>query len=245
MPLVRALSKLGLASRAEAERLILAGRVRVHGKPCKDPKLSVNPETAHIEIDGDKAVQAEFRTFLLNKPKGLITTHSDERGRPTVFSLLASENLHLIAVGRLDAATTGLLLLTNDTTFSSWLTDPANQVDRTYLVTVRGEFNSARIEAILRDGVLDEGDVLKPSALTLRKASGRESHLVVHLAEGKNREIRRLFLALGHEVTRLHRVAYGELELGTVKPGEYRVIPEEELRRKFPAALFRGRNTTA
>ncbi len=242
VPLVRALSKLGIASRTEAERLILAGRVRVHGKPCKDPKLSVNPETAHIEVDGDKAMQAELRTFLLNKPKGLITTHSDEKGRPTVFSLFASEDLHLIAVGRLDAATTGLLLLTNDTQLSAWLTDPVNEVPRIYLVTVRGEFDPAQIDLILRDGVKDAGEILRPSALTLRKSSGRESHLTVHLTEGKNREIRRLFLALGHEVTRLHRVAYGPLELGDVKAGEYRPVSEEELREKFPKAVFRDRN---
>lgn len=239
VPLERALSKLGIASRTDARALILAGRVRVHGKPCSDPLLQVTPETAHIEIDGFKALAVERKTFLLNKPKGLVTTHSDEKGRPTVFSLLEKEKLHLIAVGRLDQATTGLLLLTNDTRLASWLTDPGNSIRRTYLVTVRGEVDASKIERLLREGIEDQGDVLRPDGVEIQKSSGRESHLVVHLNEGKNREIRRIFAALGNEVIRLKRVAYGALGLGDLSPGLYREVSDEELLAAFPGLPIR------
>jgi 23S rRNA pseudouridine2605 synthase len=229
VPLERAISKLGLASRTEARKLILAGRVRVHGSVCKDPERSVTPETAHIEIDGAKAEKAAFRLFMLNKPRGLITTRADEKGRATVFSLLEREGVHLIAVGRLDAATTGLLLLTNDTRLASRLENPESGVSRTYVVTVRGEVDPAAVARVLREGLTDGGEILRPDDVQVRKSSGKETHLVVRLSEGKNREIRRIFAALGHEVTKLKRVAYGRLELGDLEVGSYREVTAAEI----------------
>lgn len=211
VPLERALSKLGLASRAEAREWILAGRVRVNGTVRRSPAWPVVPESAQLEIDGKRLERAPFRAFLLHKPRGVITTRSDEKGRPTVFSLLRHGNQaapHLIAVGRLDWATSGLLILTNDTRLADWLTDPAREIERTYLVSVRGGLEDSGLEPLRRG--LEEGDeLLRAREVVLRKASGKESHLTVTLTEGKNREIRRMFLALGHEVIRLKRVAYG------------------------------------
>ncbi len=233
--LERALSKLGLASRTQARALIEAGRVRVDGMVRKNPYFAVIPERAKLEIDGEPQAKAPARVFLLHKPRGVVTTRADERGRPTAFDLLKETGVHLIAVGRLDFATTGLLLFTNVTKLASWLTDPANQVPRDYVVTVRGRVDVPALQA-LRDGVEDAGERLRADAVSLLKASGRESHLKVTLCEGKNREVRRLFLAVGHEVTRLKRISFGALELGTLAPGAYREVSAEELTRAFPEA---------
>jgi 23S rRNA pseudouridine2605 synthase len=239
----RALSKLGIASRTEARKWILAGLVRVNGVLRKSPGFSVTPERAQIEIEGEGGLQPtvlETRVFLLYKPRGVVTTHSDEKGRPTVFSLTKDLELHLIAVGRLDWATSGLLLLTNDTQFSSWLTDPRNQIVRTYVVTVRGLVTPSELEALtLAEGIEDRGEILRSESIVLRKASSRESHLIVRLTEGKNREIRRMFLKFGHEVMALKRVSYGSIELGALRPGEYREIKPNELHCAFPEAKYK------
>jgi len=232
VPLERALSKLGTASRTVSRQWILDGKVKVNGALRKDPLFPVIPERAKIEIEERPVAKAPHRTFLLHKPRGVVTTRSDEKGRPTVFSLIPEPGLHLIAVGRLDWATSGLLLLTNDTRLADWLSDPGSAISRTYLVTVRGKVTEESLER-LRRGLLDAGEKLRPEEIILRKASGRESHLTVRLTEGKNREVRRMFSALSHEVTRLRRVAYGALELGNLEPGKYRELSRDELDRTF------------
>jgi 23S rRNA pseudouridine2605 synthase len=212
--------------------MIEAGRVRVNGEIRKHPLYPVNPDKARIEIDGQSASRSSPRVFLLHKPRGTVTTRVDEKGRRTVFDLL-DEKLSLHAVGRLDWATSGLLILTNDTRLSSWLTDPDNEVPRVYLVSVRGEVSEAKLREIER-GLVVDGERLQAAHARLRKASGRESHLTLELRQGKNREIRRLLEAVGHEVTKLKRVSYGGLELGELAPGEYRELTPEEVRKAFP-----------
>lgn len=143
VPLARALSKLGLASRAEATRLIEAGRVTISGRVVADPRHLVHPERTAIAIDGGDAVTRAARmVILLHKPRGMVTTRSDPEGRPTVYDLIRDlvreGGTHLVAVGRLDMASTGLLLFTNDTRLAHWLTDPETAIPRVYLVTVRG-----------------------------------------------------------------------------------------------------------
>jgi 23S rRNA pseudouridine2605 synthase len=246
VPLERALSKLGIASRTQAREWILQGRVKVNGALRREPLYPVNPEKARLEIDGKLQDPKRPRAYLLHKPRGTVTTRSDEKGRPTVFSLLEGHvdcaGLH--AVGRLDWATSGLLILTNDTRLSSWLTDPDNEVLRVYLVSVRGEVRPealARLEAGIFDSPGDgQGERLQADRAILRKASGRESHLTIELRQGRNREIRRMLAALGHEVTKLKRVAYGGLELGELEPGRFRELAGEELERAFPGARRRG-----
>ncbi len=228
VPLERAISKLGIASRSRARVFILAGKVQVNGVIQRDPEFPVVPETAKIQIDEHAVSKAATRTFLLHKPRGVITTNSDEKNRPTVFSLIHEGEIHLVAVGRLDWASSGLLLLTNDTRMAAWLTDPLNGVRRTYLVTVRGRVSEEELQ-VLRAGVQDEGESLQADAVELRKSSAKESHLTVLLREGKNRELRRLFAAIKHEVTRLKRVAFGGLELGDLPLGQYRELSEDDL----------------
>jgi 23S rRNA pseudouridine2605 synthase len=236
VPLARALSKLGLASRAEAIRLIQAGRVAISGRVVTDPGHLVNPERTAVAIDGGGAVTRAARiVILLHKPRGVVTTRSDPEGRPTVYGLIDAAGAHLVPVGRLDMASTGLLLFTSDTQLAHWLTDPETAMPRVYLVTVRGRVEDETAHAIERGLVLD-GEHLHARRVTIRKRSNRESHLVVELIEGKNREIRRLMKASGHEVTRLARVSFGGLELGRLAPGRWRVVGEAEIARLWPAA---------
>ncbi len=227
--LERALSKLGLASRGETRKWVLAGRLKVNGRTINDPLYQVIPEKDKFALD-EKILRGDpWRTIMFYKPRGVVTTKSDERGRKTVFDLLPQELKSLHPVGRLDMATTGLLLLTNDTRLSAYLTDPANAVPRTYVVTVKGMFTNEKVERALR-GVLDNGEVLRPSKMTLRKASNKESHLVVELTEGKNRELRRLFKFFGNEITQLKRVAFGDLTLDNrMRPGDFRNLTKGEL----------------
>jgi 23S rRNA pseudouridine2605 synthase len=228
----RALSKLGLLSRAQALGAIRAGRVRVNGRVATDPSVLVVPERARIAIDGVHRDQAPWRAILFHKPRGIVTTRSDPQGRPTVFDAIGDAGHGLVAVGRLDRATSGLLLLTNDTRLADWITDPVNRVARVYLVTVRGRVEPASQFRLANESE-DEPD---GAAVIVRKASGRESHLTVELREGRNRQVRRLFEEAGHEVTRLKRVRLGGLELQSLAPGLWREVSREEVASAFPGA---------
>lgn len=230
VPLDRALSKLGLASRTNAKSLIAAGRVAVDGTVITDARTLVRPERIAVAIDGQvhRGSRESPRLLAFHKPRGVVTSRRDPSGRPTVFDVLGERGEGLIAVGRLDMASTGLLLFTNDTRLADWLTDPASGVPRRYVVTVRGRVGdetARQIEAGIEDRTRPgTSERLRPSAMTVRKTSNRETHLIVELTQGKNREIRRLFAAFGHEVTRVHRVAFGSWELGDLQPGHSREL---------------------
>jgi 23S rRNA pseudouridine2605 synthase len=232
------MSKLGLCSRREAIALVLDGRVRVDGRRVTDPGHPVIPERARIAVDGAAAPRARWTTLALHKPRGVVTTRRDPRGRPTVYDLIGEVGTYVAPVGRLDQATSGLLLLTNDTRLGDWLLDPAHAIPRTYLVTARGRVDPAALDAIT-GGVMDRGELLRAAGARLRKASGRESHLVLTLTEGKNREVRRLLAAAGHEVTALTRVAFGGIDLGRLPPGEWRELSRATVREAFPGAPIR------
>ena len=220
VPLFRALSKLGLASRTEARVAIESGRVKVHGSVEKNPERLVNPDTAHIEVDGAKVAKSVTRVILFHKPKGVLTTKRDPEGRKTIYELLPDELASFHAVGRLDMHTSGLLLLTNDTKFSSFMTDPESGIERVYIVGVEGEVLDSTLTK-MKAGVMDQGEKLSADGARILKASGKESLIELVLTEGKNREIRRLCAALGHEVRSLKRIQYGKFILGTIKPGEW------------------------
>jgi 23S rRNA pseudouridine2605 synthase len=222
----RALSKLGVASRSEAKRLIAEGRVRVGGRVVRDAALPVTPERGTVTVDGSTATTRQWRTIAFNKPRGVVTTRRDPDGRPTVFDILGNDARSLVAIGRLDMASTGLLLLTTDTQLANYLTDPANAIVRRYVVTVRGAVHDAEADRMVT-GI----NALRASSVVIRKRSGRETHLIVELVEGQNREIRRMLDALGHQVTKLMRVALGGIELGNLPPGEWREVSREELGR--------------
>ncbi|MBF0569464.1 MAG: rRNA pseudouridine synthase [Candidatus Omnitrophica bacterium] len=228
VPLERALSKLGLASRTQSREWILAGKLKVDGQVIKDPFFPVVPETAKFSVEGKIFERQAWQAIAFYKPRGVVTTRSDEQGRKTIYDVLPKEFHSLHAVGRLDMASTGLLILTNDTRLSDHLTDPANGIVRKYVVTVEGLLTPEKIR-LAEQGIMDEGELLKPSKMDLRKASNKESHVVVELTEGKNRELRRLFRALGHRVRRLKRIAFGPLELGDLEPEKFRFLTKEEM----------------
>src|SRR5688500_18551960 len=233
--LVRALSKLGYASRSQAYGLIRSGRVQVNGRVANDPALLVAPGLTRIEIGGAAVEPAAWRLIALNKPRGVLTTRSDPDGRKTVYDLIADLDERVVPIGRLDLASTGLLLLTNDTHLADWLTNPITGVVRRYVVTVRGEFSDESVRSLTK-GIVDRGEPLKAASIEILKRSKRETHLIVELTEGKNREIRRMLKAAGHEVTRLKRIAFGGIELGDLAPGKWRDMSPDEIRAAFPKA---------
>jgi 23S rRNA pseudouridine2605 synthase len=200
----------------------------VNGRVCRDPQAPVVPERDRFALDGLALAQQARTCIVLHKPRGYVTTRSDEKGRKTVFDLLPGSLQHLHAVGRLDMHTSGLLLLTNDTRLSSYLTDPANALPREYAVSVDGKVSDETLARAV-EGVMDAGERLAASAVRVRKLSGRESHLFVTLHEGRNRELRRLFKALGHEVSKLKRLAFGPIALGELESGMYRALDAAEL----------------
>lgn len=222
VPLNRALSKLGILSRAQATEAIRAGRVRVDNVVVRDPLRPVVPERVRITVDGGVRKRSAWRTIVFYKPRGVVTTRRDPEERRTIYDVLGADGEGLVAVGRLDLASTGLLLLTTDTQLANWITDPANAVPRVYLVTVRGRVTPEAAAA------------LPASHVAIRKASARETHLTIELTQGRNREIRRMFDAIGCEVTRLKRVRFGGLEIGDLAPGAWREISRDEMQRAFP-----------
>jgi 23S rRNA pseudouridine2605 synthase len=234
-PLNRALSKLGILSRSRATQAIRDGRVRVDGRSVWDPLTPVPLDRSRLAVDGVTPAPAGWRAVLLHKPRGTVTTRHDPEGRRTVFDVLGDEGRGLVCVGRLDLATSGLLLLTTDTRLANWVADPVNAVPRVYVVTVRGKVDDAEVRR-LTDGIVCRSERLRAAAFRLRKTSSRESHLIVELREGRNREVRRLFQAIGHKVTRLKRVRIGGLELGSLESGEHRLLMPQEVARAFPGA---------
>lgn len=229
--LARALSKLGLCSRSQAVGAVAEGRVRVNGTVRRDPALRVDPARDRIELDGAR-VEAARRVYLaLNKPRGLVTTAADEQGRETVYSLLADPALPWVSpVGRLDRASEGLLLFSNDTHWAARILDPATHMEKVYHVQVDTLAGEALLRQVTEGVSTPGGDRLSALRARLLRQGTRNSWLEVVLDEGKNRHVRRLLAALGVEVLRLVRVAVGPLELGELPRGAWRHLREEELR---------------
>jgi pseudouridine synthase len=225
----RALSKLGYCSRTQAEELIVAGRVSINGRVVTSPETWVDLSTAAIAVDG-KAVAAEKPLYLmLNKPRGLVTTRHDPEGRPTVYDCLKDfAEAHISPVGRLDKASEGLLLFTNDTEFANRLLDPQTHVPKTYHVQINRIADGKMLEA-MKAGVRHDGELLRAMKVEAIREGDRNSWLEIVLDEGKNRQIRRMLEALDVEVLRLVRVAIGGLTLGELEKGAARALTEAEV----------------
>lgn len=230
--LARALSKLGYCSRSQAAELIGAGRVRLNGAIRKDPETPVRLERDRIDVDG-RLIGPETKIYLaLNKPRRMVTTASDEKGRDTVYSCLSEELPWVGPVGRLDKASEGLILLTNDSEWASRVSDPNTHLDKTYHVQV-GVVADENLAAELVRGVQIEsgnevGELLRAKSAHVLRTGQRNAWLEVVLDEGKNRQIRRMFDQLGIEVLRLVRIAIGPLQLGEVAKGKFRALTPEE-----------------
>jgi 23S rRNA pseudouridine2605 synthase len=233
LSLARALSKFGVCSRREAERWIEAGRVRVGGRTVRWPQRRIDARRDRVEVDGLRVGDAAERIVVaLHKPAGYITTRVDPGGRATVYELLRGLDRWVFPVGRLDRDSAGLLVLTNDHRLGQRLTDPAHEVPKTYHVRVEGAPDEAALRA-LREGVpLPDGRPSRPARVrVLGTARGGQTWLEVVLQEGRNRQVRRMCAAVGHEVHELVRVAIGTLPLGDLPAGGWRRLDAAEVRR--------------
>jgi len=227
--LARALSKLGFCSRSQAVELIRDGHVRLNGRVVRNPESPVHLPQARIEVDGHPIARAEKIYLMLYKPRGIVTTASDEKGRDTVYSLLDNNGTSWIApVGRLDKASEGLLLLTNDSEWAARITAPETHLDKTYHVQIDCIANGELLSQLHKGVHSAEGENLHAKHARLLRSSEKNCWLEITLDEGKNRHIRRMFAALDVEVLRLVRVAIGPLQLGNLARGKYRTLASDE-----------------
>lgn len=228
MGLARALSKLGYCSRSQAAKLIRDGKVRVNGALRYDPETPVHIGKDRIEIAGQPIIAGKKIYLALNKPRGIVTTTDDEKGRGTVYSLLSDDLPWIVPVGRLDKASEGLLLLTNDTQWADRITAPETHLEKTYHVQIGKVADDALVEA-LKSGVrTSNGDFLRTKSASLLRQGERHSWLKIVLDEGKNRHIRRMLEALDVDVLRLIRIAIGPLPLGNLQRGVVRALTSAE-----------------
>src|SRR5712671_5654902 len=240
--LARALSKLGYCSRSQATELICAGRVQLNGAIRRDPETPVYVDRDRIEVD-HRIVGAEAKVYLmLNKPRGVVTTASDEKGRDTVYSFLGADLPWVAPVGRLDKASEGVLLLTNDSEWAARISDPETHLEKTYHVQI-GAVVDENFLAEMRKGIKTvKGEVLRAKRAAVLRSGEHNTWLEIILDEGKNRHIRRMMEAAGVEVLRLVRVAVGPLVLGKLAKGACRALSSDEKRAldqamKIPKAM--------
>jgi 23S rRNA pseudouridine2605 synthase len=226
--LARALSKLGCCSRSQASGLIRAARVRLNGVVRRDPEIPVQIEKDRIEVDGARVAAAAKVYLMLNKPRGVVTTASDERGRETVYAGLGEGLPWIAPVGRLDKASEGLLLLTNDSEWSARALAPETHLDKTYHVQVGAVVDAVLVESMAKGVATSDGDSLRAKAARILRSGERNTWLEVVLDEGKNRQIRRMLTHFGVDVQRLVRVAIGPLILGKLPKGAFRALTTVE-----------------
>jgi len=229
MTLDRVLSRFGLASRTEAREAVLAGRLKVNGRVVRDPDCWVRPERDTIQFDGARLKRARRIYLLFYKPKGVITSHGDPGSRKTVYEHLGDLKHWIAPVGRLDKDTSGLLLLTNDTEFADFVTNPESRIPKTYLVKANGLL-SDEVIARLRAGVeMKRGDFAKPESVRRLEDRGKYTRLEIVLTEGKNREVRRMIEAVGFKVLKLVRTRLGPLTLEGLEVGKRRELKPAEV----------------
>lgn len=225
----RALSRAGLCSRAQAQEHIRAGRVAVDGKVVRDPGRWIDPGRSRLTLDGRPAEPPRRLYLALHKPAGYVTTRADPEGRQTIYDLLKDTGGWVAPVGRLDLDTSGLLLLTNDPAWADRITDPASKLPKTYLVKARGGIQTAEIEALRRGVELSDGKTL-PARVTVLSANAKRTWLRIEITEGRNRQIRRMFRAVGSKVLALERTAIGNIRLEGIPSGAWRPLAPEEIR---------------
>ena len=226
--LARALSKLGFCSRTQAFSLVRLGRVRLNQRPVRDPETPVRLGKDRIEVDGKQVDPAGKVYLMLNKPRGLVTTRRDEKGRKTIYSLLLGYPEWLAPVGRLDMASEGLLFLTNDSAWGARIASPEAHVEKTYHVQIDVVADQKLVNRLQKGVGSDDGDSLKAKRASIVRLGKKNSWLEIVLDEGKNRHIRRMLSELGIEVSRLVRVAVGSVELGDLPKGKTRPLTNEE-----------------
>jgi 23S rRNA pseudouridine2605 synthase len=228
--LQKVLAKAGVASRRRAEELIRQGKVRVDGKVVTEMGTKVDPETQNIECEGVALVSREEKVYiLLHKPTGYLSTVDDPQGRPIVTDLLKNIKERVYPVGRLDLNTEGALLLTNDGELSQKILHPSHEVNKTYVAKVKGVPGRKKLDALSK-GIELEGRKTWPASIKVLKTEAQSTVIQIIIHEGRKRQVRKMFEAIGHPVLALKRTAYGQLELGGLGPGKYRFLAPRDIK---------------
>jgi 23S rRNA pseudouridine2605 synthase len=230
MRLNKYIAAAGVCGRRGADELTVHGNVKINGRVVKTPGVDVGEEDV-VEVNGRVVTPAKRSVYLLlNKPKGYITTANDERGRPTVMEFTTGIEERIFPVGRLDADTTGLLIMTNDGEFAQAVSHPAHEVLKSYRARVEGVLSKEKL-AKLRRGVEIDGRVTAPADVTLVRQSAGSAVVDLRIHEGRNRQVRKMFAAVGNRVLELRRTAIGDIRLGGLKPGHLRKLSKAEIDR--------------
>jgi len=228
MRIQKFLSRAGVASRRKAEKLVEQGRVRINGVVTTELGTKIDPERDRVEVDGESVSLAVRRWIRFHKPPGVLTTVKDTHGRPTIYDRLPADCAALRYVGRLDMATEGLLLLTNDGDLANRLQHPSSQVEREYEARVQRIPTAKTIERLRRGIELEDG-FARPTRVDLGRPDGIYGTLTLVLTEGRKREVRRLLEAVGHPVVTLRRIRFGPVRLGYLSVGEWEALSDEDI----------------
>jgi 23S rRNA pseudouridine2605 synthase len=238
MRLQKFLAEAGIASRRKAEEYISAGKVQVNGVTIREMGFLVNPEKDHIQYQGRPVtIQTKKIYIMLNKPAGCVSTCHDENGRKTVMQYVNHVDTRLYPVGRLDFMTEGLLLLTNDGEFANRMMHPRHNIPKKYLAVIDSAITEDEAAHLEKGVILDDGYRTAPAIFKILTSIPQRSEILCVIHEGKNRQLRRMFQAIGKNVRYLKRVGIADLKLGSLKKGEYRYLTEEEIQ-KLKKALF-------
>lgn len=232
--LQKVLAAAGVCSRRQAETLISDGRVTVDGQMVNTQGSKVDPARQKICVDGRPLSQSKTTLvyYLLNKPRGYVTTMSDPQGRPLVTSLLKGVTARVFPVGRLDIDTSGALILTNDGDLTQKILHPSNEINRTYVALVEGKPSESRLDS-LRQGILLEGRKTWPALIRIVGSNRDTTSIEITIHEGRKRQVRKMFAAIGHPVRELARTAYAKLELGNLPIGRFRELTTKDLENLF------------
>lgn len=229
MRIAKFLAAAGVASRRKCEEIILEGNVKVNGKTVEELGTQVDPARDDVRVNRKKIELKQEKIYIMfNKPLGCVCTCEDERGRTTVLDYIKGIDERIYPVGRLDFTTEGLLILTNDGDLAFRLTHPSNEVNKRYLAIVDSEITSDDVRK-LEKGVFIEGGKTAPAKVKLLKVSPTRTELTIIIHEGRNRQVRRMFEAIGKNVVFLKRISVGDMNLGDLKKGEYRFLTKEEI----------------
>ena len=230
--LQKILAGAGICSRRQAEKLILAGRVKVDGQIIRELGVKADPVRQRIEFDGRPLPKPSLVCYLLNKPRGYVTTMKDPQGRPIVSALMKGVKERVFPVGRLDLDTEGALLMTNDGDLSQRLLHPSNEIKKTYLARISGRPSQKKLSELEKGIILDDKKTW-PAKLQIIKSHGASTTVKVVIHEGRKRQVRLMFAAIGHPVLELKRIAYGKLGLGVLRVGEFRKLSPNDLKKVF------------
>lgn len=222
------ISKAGLGSRTDARGWIHAGKVEVNGRVVENPDHWIDMERDRVSFDGKPLERQERIYILLYKPTGYITTYKDPDGRPTVYDLLKDVDTFIVPVGRLDLDTSGLLILTNDTQFAERIMNPDFHVPKTYLVKASALLTEEQLQQLRKGVELSDGPT-RAAKVTRLRDSGKYTHLEITLTEGRNRQVRRMIEAIGARVMKLVRVRIGDIAIGDLPIGKWRLLTRQEL----------------